>query len=104
MQRKVIQQYSAGMHVDKNIHMQTSKNKQADVNIRSASCRLSILNPDGSTLALNSSLWIHTHIVLSQKSRRYMWKNAQSKQRRDEICKTQAYNAQHMHRNNKERD
>ncbi len=40
-ERNVIQKYSAGMHVDKNIHTQTGENKPADVNIRSASCSVS---------------------------------------------------------------
>lgn len=67
------------------IRIQTGENKQADVNIRTASRICSSLNADENTLALKSSPW--TSCKLSQKSHRYMWTNPQSKQSWDEICK-----------------
>lgn len=74
------------------IRMQTGENKQADVNIRTASCTRSILNADENTLCLKSSLW--TSCKLSQKSHRYMWKNPQSKQSWDDIREIRPYKTQ----------
>jgi len=86
------------MHVE-DILMQTSENKQADVNIGTL---VSILNADQNTLGLRSSPWTRTnsHRNLSGTC----GKNPQSKQSWDELHEIRPYKTKkHMHRNNEER-